>query len=225
MKPLIYNLMALTSLAVQPVLAQPVVLELFTSQGCSSCPPAEAYLQELSQSNTEIIPLAYHVNYWDRLGWKDPFATPANTQRQYAYATDGRVFTPELRVNGVASLNGADRRMVPQAVAKAFAVRRLTLTPNAHGQADVALPVDLLSTKLEALMLLVQDAANTDVANGENGGRRLQEANMVLAMQPLEIAQDGTLQVPLPPRAANRHVVVVLQEAGQGRILAAGTWR
>src|SRR6202166_4801329 len=100
---------------------RPVVVELFTSQGCSSCPPANAYLNELSKERRDVLALAFHVTYWDRLGWKDPFSLQAATQRQVVY---GRLFgdgsyTPEIVVDGAAGMVGSDRRDVGTAIANA----------------------------------------------------------------------------------------------------------
>ena len=90
---------------------RPVVVELFTSQGCSSCPPANAYLNELSRDRRDILPLAFHVTYWDRLGWKDPFSLPAATQRQdqYGHRFGDGSYTPEMVVDGAAGMVGSDR--------------------------------------------------------------------------------------------------------------------
>src|SRR5664279_3359632 len=100
---------------------RPVVVELYTSQGCSSCPPANAYLNELSKDRRDVLPLAFHVTYWDRLGWKDPFSLPAATQRQAIYGSrfgDGS-YTPEIVVDGAASMVGSNRGDVGAAIDKA----------------------------------------------------------------------------------------------------------
>src|SRR5207237_6946897 len=90
---------------------RPVVIELFTSQGCSSSPPANAYLNEMARDRRDVLPLAFHVTYWDRLGWKDPFSLQAATDRQERYGSrfgDGS-YTPEIVVDGVTSHVGSDR--------------------------------------------------------------------------------------------------------------------
>src|SRR5277367_5346912 len=99
----------------------PVVLELFTSQGCSSCPPADALLKRLSAENNRLLSLSFHVDYWNYLGWKDPYSSPASTDRQrgYASALDGQVYTPELVVNGATAVVGSDEHRVRDAIKSA----------------------------------------------------------------------------------------------------------
>src|ERR1700728_2265538 len=100
---------------------RPVVVELFTSQGCSSCPPANAFLNELSRERRDILPLAFHVTYWDRLGWKDPFSLEAATQRQdrYGHRFGDGSYTPEMVVDGAAGMVGSDRGDVGSAIENA----------------------------------------------------------------------------------------------------------
>src|SRR6201981_1936361 len=100
---------------------RPVVVELFPSQGCSSCPPANAYLNELSKGRRDVLPLAFHVTYWDRLGWKDPFSLGAATGRQDRYGRrfgDGS-YTPEIVVDGAKSYVGSHRQEVGSAIEQA----------------------------------------------------------------------------------------------------------
>src|ERR1700760_2012229 len=103
-----------------------VVVELFTSQGCSSCPPANAFLNELSKQPSDVLALAFHVTYWDYLGWKDPFSLTLATDRQAQYGRrfgDGS-YTPEIVVDGAAGLVGSDRGEVNSAIARARAQNR-----------------------------------------------------------------------------------------------------
>src|ERR1700685_3532575 len=100
---------------------RPVVVELFTSQGCSSCPPANAYLNEMVKQRRDVLALAFHVTYWDRLGWKDPFSIEAAPDRQSVYGRrfgDGS-YTPEMVVDGAASAVGSDRAQVGSAIENA----------------------------------------------------------------------------------------------------------
>src|SRR5215469_7937085 len=119
-RPVLASLVVAVCLA--PALARatdrPVVVELFTSQGCSSCPPANAYLNELARQRRDLLPLAFHVTYWDRLGWKDPFSLEAATDRQARYGKrfgDGS-YTPEIVVDGVTSHVGSYRNEVGSAI-------------------------------------------------------------------------------------------------------------
>ena len=100
--------------------AQPIraVIELFTSQGCSSCPPADALLQKYA-ADPNVIALSMPVDYWDYLGWKDTFASPRNTERQRAYAKsrgDGAIYTPQAVINGSIHVNGSSRSEIDQAI-------------------------------------------------------------------------------------------------------------
>jgi hypothetical protein len=99
-----------------------VTVELFTSQGCSSCPPADAYLRELAQNHRDILALAFHVTYWNNLGWRDPFSLEAATERQYVYSRHfgkNSVFTPQMVVDGAKSLVGSDRDEAEKAIRSA----------------------------------------------------------------------------------------------------------
>ena len=97
---------------------RPVVVELFTSQGCSSCPPANAFLNEISRGRSDVLPLAFHVTYWDRLGWKDPFSLEAATVRQdyYGHRFGDGSYTPEMVVDGMVGLVGSHREEVNGAI-------------------------------------------------------------------------------------------------------------
>src|SRR6202045_896055 len=114
---LIAGLSPVASLAAE----RPVVVELFTSQGCSSCPPANAYLNELSKGRRDVLALAFHVTYWDRLGWKDPFSMEAATQRQdrVGHRFGDGSYTPEMVVDGAAGMVGSDRGDVGSAIENA----------------------------------------------------------------------------------------------------------
>src|ERR1700687_1272389 len=112
--------LANSSLSDESTEAHPVVVELFESQGCSSCPPAEAVLEFLAREfNQTIIPLSFHVDYWDQLGWKDPFSDPRFTERQGSYANafhQDSMYTPEMVVQGDVGFNGADEKRARQEI-------------------------------------------------------------------------------------------------------------
>src|SRR5882757_422608 len=141
-------LMSLTFAAcLAPVAAEaaerPVVVELFTSQGCSSCPPANAYLNELARDRRDVLALAFHVTYWDRLGWKDPYSLQAATDRQdqYGHRFGDGSYTPEIVVDGVTSHVGSHRHDVGSAIERAKRESRtaasVSVTKNGGGQVSI----------------------------------------------------------------------------------------
>lgn len=172
--------------------ATPVLVELFTSEGCSSCPPADAVLERLDReqpvAGAEIIVLSEHVDYWDRLGWKDRFSSPQVTERQKEYQTFfglDDVFTPQIVVNGAVQLNGSDEHGIESAVGQAIAKQELRLE-----FANVAVQGDRISFALKGgqpalpgyvdVYAAVVDAEDsTEVRRGENQGRTLHHAGVV----------------------------------------------
>lgn len=176
------------------------VLELFTSQGCSSCPEADALLTELS-ARPDIIPLAYHVDYWDYTGWSDTFGAAANTERQEAYAaawSSNRIYTPQLVVNGSMDVVGSRRDEIEGAIASA----QLSL-PVMLGWEDGMLTVDIagragLDTAMVWLVTYL-DAAQVMVERGENQGQTLTYTHIVTGRQLLGVWEPGAgAQLRLP---------------------------
>jgi len=159
-----------------------VVLELFTSQGCSSCPPADALLGRLAH-RPGVIALAWHVDYWDHLGWRDRFASRAATDRQKAYARqlDSIVFTPALVVNGTKVVVGSERAAVEKAMA---AASPLTVSLAARRTSDgTVVDVGSHPTPLRLLSVTYDPEQATQVAAGENGGERFREYRIVRAVE------------------------------------------
>jgi len=158
--------------------------ELFTSEGCSSCPPADALFTQLAEREG-VIALAFHVDYWNYLGWSDPYSQEVFSERQRTYAgvLDGRVYTPELVVNGEVGLVGSQRRQVEAAIEEAL--RRtssvdVVLTVRSDGNVLLA---DCVLTKAppDAVLHLavVERSASQSVSRGENRGRTLSHTNVV----------------------------------------------
>ncbi len=181
------------ALFVTPTLAEtvqshPAVLELFTSQGCSSCPPADKLVQSLSE-RPNVIALSLPVTYWDYLGWQDTLARPENTKRQRDYAAirgDGQVYTPQMIVNGIAQCVGSDRAAVEAAIrSTAHRVANETVSIEAHLKDD-RLIIDTgaaaLASAYRSGKVLVASAARTasvHIARGENAGRQVSYTNVV----------------------------------------------
>jgi hypothetical protein len=178
---------------------RPVVVELYTSQGCSSCPPANAFLNELSKDRRDVLPLAFHVTYWDRLGWKDPYSLEAATQRQDHYGRrfgDGS-YTPEIVVDGATGLVGSRRREVGSAIDKArqemrtAAVVRVTKSSGDH----VSIRVGSGSGSGRVLLIGFDHEHTTAIGRGENSGRTLAEANIVRSIRPVGQWSGAPLQI------------------------------
>jgi hypothetical protein len=216
------SLALLIALPVAAAPARPVVLELFTSEGCSSCPPADAYLSQLSQ-RSDVLPLAFHVTYWNNLGWKDPYSLDLATQRQAAYGQrfgDGS-YTPELVVDGASGVVGSDQQSAEAAIRKAAADSGATaaaVTAARHGN---VIDVTVGNGSGSARVLLVgYDAQHvTSVGRGENSGRTLKESNIVRSFQPIGQWSGKTAAFNAPVPAGEQQAVLL--EAPDGHIVGA----
>ena len=169
----------------------PVVVELFTSEACSSCPPADAFLTDLARNRGAVLPLAFHVTYWNDLGWKDPFSLDAATLRQQAYARslgDNQVYTPEMVVDGAHGFVGSNRGEGLQAIARAAhdpAPRiRLVLT-RSGAELTVAIAAGAGAGPAEVLLVGFDGQHRTQIGRGENTGRTLIESNIVRSLTPI----------------------------------------
>lgn len=189
-----------SSRAELPRAGSPVVLELFTSQGCSTCPPADHLLSQLGldeKTRAKVLPLAFHVDYWNRIGWADPFSAREWSARQEAYnrvfGLDG-VYTPQLVVNGRAQLNGSDemraRSEITVDLERPHAASISLTTRNGRGARPV-LTVNVTAEvgesvrtgKLQLLVALFENGLVTPVERGENGGRTLRNDFIVRRLE------------------------------------------
>ena len=215
---LIAGLSPVASLAAE----RPVVVELFTSQGCSSCPPADAYLRELTKDRRDVLALAFHVTYWDRLGWKDPFSLPAATQRQDVYGRrfgDGS-YTPEIVVDGAASMVGSDRRDVGSAIENARRNGRTAAAVSVSKSGEqVSIQVGAGNGSGKILLIGFDREHTTAVGRGENSGRSLTEANVVRSIRSVGQWSGAALRVN-EPFPEGQDVAVVL-EGPDGQIIGA----
>lgn len=207
--------------------SRPTVVELFTSEGCSSCPPADAFLGELSR-RSGVITLAYHVDYWDGLGWKDPFASAEATERQRTYARAlalRTVYTPQMVLDGRFDAVGSDRGAVLPRLARGsdgvgVEMRRDGAT------VSITLGMTRQPWPMEILALAVSDKVQTTVARGENAGRELTEYSIVQGLYPLGVWNGEATSISLPVTGALERatsVVVLIQRQGQGPIVGAAT--
>ncbi|MDZ4094707.1 MAG: DUF1223 domain-containing protein [Paracoccaceae bacterium] len=206
--------------------AEPVVVELFTSQGCSSCPPADDYLARLAD-DPQVIALALHVDYWDYIGWKDQFASPAFTERQrdYARAAETRsVYTPQMVVSGKDQIEGFKSAKVDASIRDwQDRPQVVTLATTRHGdnlQIHAETGVALVQP-LRVFLVRYAPSRTVSIDRGENAGRTMVYRNIVTSWESLgHWTGDAPLDMQVPV-SGDAPLVVILQEDGPGRIYAA----
>ena len=205
---------------------RPVVVELFTSQGCSSCPPADRLLRELSEEDG-IIALALHVDYWDYIGWEDKFALPQFTKRQkyYAHAMGEKmIYTPQIVVNGHSHVVGSDGQVV-RALIEQYSndEQSIELSVKRQGAAAIITAIGLLDDLPPLDVYLVQyiDEKPVTISRGENLGKTITYSNIVQSwINAGRWSGEGKLHLEAPV-TEDMPLVVLLQQAGFGPILAA----
>src|SRR4051812_35506495 len=198
----------------------PVVVELFTSQGCSSCPPADAFLTDLARQRRDVLPLAFHVTYWNYLGWKDPYSLDAATARQRDYVRhldDDAVYTPQMVVDGTIGFVGSSRAQALAAIAAA--PHKSTAVTLARDGSVLLVTVAAGTGKAEVLLVGFDPAHETPIGRGENNGRTLHESNIVRSLTPIGhwTGPPMTLHQTAPAGEA----FAVLLQAEDGRIIGA----
>lgn len=200
----------------------PVVVELFTSQGCSSCPPADALLGELAR-RAGVVALGFHISYWDRLGWKDPLSSEAATERQKRYARrlgDGRVYTPELVVDGTDDMVGSDRAAVLAALRKAGATHPTAQAPVMFATDRRSVTIGGGAGRGEIVLLRFAQQRTTHIGAGENGGRVASDFNGVETLSTLGTWDGSRREFAIAPPAAGEGLAVLVQ-APDGHMLGA----
>jgi hypothetical protein len=225
----------------------PVLVELFTSEGCSSCPPADALLERLDRSQpvnaAELIVLSEHVDYWNDIGWRDPFSSHEYSERQSAYAAQfgrGSIYTPQMVVDGHIEFVGSDERRATQAIENATKVRKIPVTISSslsdektitlHIEAG-ALPSSVTAESAGVFLAIADNADESQVSRGENAGRTLKHVAVLRSLTRIG-AVDGTtgfsrdMKVNLNAKdRRNLRVAVIVQEAFVGRVWGAGLTR
>ncbi|MFT6076444.1 MAG: hypothetical protein ACJAZ1_003377 [Yoonia sp.] len=206
----------------------PVVIELFTSQGCSSCPPADAMLHDLAKRE-DVIALALHVDYWDYIGWTDVFGRPENTSRQHSYAQAAHattVYTPQMVIGGIEHVVGSRPMQVMDAVQAQ--VRRGNAVAVSLTRSGSALQINAsTAVRGDYVVQLVRYTPEETVAirRGENAGRTLSYANIVKSWDVIG-RWDGRSALTLAATADGPDaVVVIVQQAGHGPIVGAAQLR
>jgi hypothetical protein len=202
------------------------VAELFTSQGCSSCPPADRIAGQLLH-DPQVLVLSFHVNYWDDLGWKDTFSSLSSTERQYAYAQSLRersVFTPQLVVNGTQSLVGSQQARVEQAVAAATGVD-FPIQAQLSAEASGSFKVTFVGPPTQGDVFEVRYVHRSviRIPAGENRGRDLETFNNVTQLRRIGSLSDKTLEL-APLSGPNDGIAVLVQAPQAGRILGAAAY-
>ncbi len=206
-----------------------VVVELFTSQGCSSCPPADTYLGELA-AEPNVLALAFHVDYWNYIGWTDPFASKLATQRQRDYARQlslRYVYTPEIVVNGAAEGVGSERQTIAPLIKAAAADRQpraaVTLQRDTDGKLVVHVGDAPAHEPATVWLVGIDRERTTSVTRGENGGQTLKEYQIVRSFKEIGTWRGQALDLTVAgsEAAGDGNVAVLIQLGGTGRIIGA----
>jgi hypothetical protein len=207
--------------------AQPVVVELFTSEGCSSCPPADALIGELAK-RPNVVALAYHVDYWDDRGWQDRFSLPESTQRQRGYVRrleKSGAFTPQIVVSGDTSLVGSKRAEVERALAGDRDALRMSLSR--EGDKLYIYFLEAWRESMDVYLVSYLKEATAQIESGENAHRTLKHFNVVRSFQKLATWNGRPQRMVAPladlPRDASA-VAVILQRKNQGAVAGAASF-
>lgn len=220
-----------------------VLVELFTSEGCSSCPPADALLKQVNGTQTRggelIVGISEHVTYWNSGGWSDPFSSSLYTERQNAYSRrfhlDG-VYTPQMVINGAEQIVGSDRGELARAVQTEDAqdarlsLRILSLSVT-HNLLTVNFSTvgELPAQGVDLMAVVADDADVSSVLRGENSGRNLTHvavARSISRVARVGAAGERTVQIPIPfalEGATGHHLILFAQAPGNGRVLGTAT--
>jgi hypothetical protein len=219
-----------------------VLIELFTSEGCSSCPPADALLQKLDQTQpvngAELIVLSEHVDYWNNIGWKDPYSSHEYSERQSAYAARfgrGNVYTPQMVIDGHLELVGSNERRAIQAIENETKVAKVPLSLSAirfdsNNKLIMHVESDPLGSSIEAhsaslFVAIADDSDESQVSAGENAGRTLKHVAVLRSLVPVgtvgksdKVSRDITVNF---NNQNQRHlrIVGIIQEPSAGRVL------
>ena len=219
--------------AADPVAKTPVLVELFTSEGCSSCPPADTLLQAIDREQpvpgARVIVLSEHVDYWDHEGWRDPFSSADVTERQKSYSArfDRQgPYTPEAVVDGARGINGSDQRAVLGAIEEAVQRPKLEIGIANAGQSGKSINAEVKVVPhphADLYAVLADDHDQSSVSQGENSGRHLEHVAVLRSMQKVGSLDKGLekqVHLNLPHGSEGKmRLVFFVEERGTGHIL------
>ena len=223
----------------------PILLELFTSEGCSSCPPVDSWIQKLDASQpvegAQLIVLSEHVDYWNHDGWKDPYSSSLLTERQSSYARAlglSDVYTPQVIVDGTAELHLSNPQAASQILSIAAATRKIGVRIESAGvtggivRARIETDANSAGHKADVFVAIALNHAESEVLRGENGGKRLTHVAVAQSVKKIgslkageNFSGDFEMKVKAGTDPANLGIVVFIQEAGPGRVLGAALQR
>ncbi|MDP5078636.1 MAG: DUF1223 domain-containing protein [Nonlabens sp.] len=203
-----------------------IVIELFTSQGCSSCPPADALVGELIHVN-DVVVLSYHVDYWDRLGWKDTFSSPEHSayQRRYTKQLHVNTYTPQIVVNGNREFVGSNKRELNAHLKSHSTVAQLeSPVVKRSGNAIIAdYELETVATDVQVFAILVLDEEYVTIKRGENSDKKINYHNVVIEKVPLDTTNSAgshTFTIPLTDSKSKKYKVVLLAQDKDLKITA-----
>ncbi len=211
------------------------ILELFTSEGCSSCPPADRLLPQLASLDSNIVPLSFHVDYWNNLGWKDPFSNAQFSARQQEYGKRFNlesIYTPELVINGEYELVGSNRTAAEADIKKSLkqnSIVRIIVeeVKNLPGKLEVSCNITGSWQQCDLVAAIVQKHAEISVKAGENHGAILSHTNVVRAFleQPAHQLMKFDVEIPNDLSNDNAELIVYTQEKSSRKITGAAVCR
>jgi len=203
----------------------PVIVELFTSQGCSSCPAADRNLAEVveraEKNGQDVLGLSFHVDYWNDIGWKDPYSKKEFTERQKKYAAVlnlESIYTPQMIVNGNTEFVGSDEKKCADEIGKALKQKvlfHISLSDLKKSGEKILISYSLDQTPDNNIInfALVEKDVSNEVTRGENSGRRLAHKNVVRAFSAAVAQKDGSLELHLPPSTKADQLIIFLQNS------------
>ena len=200
----------------------PVLVELFTSEGCSSCPPADRLLESL---DPQAIVLSEHVDYWDRLGWRDPYSAHANTLRQEGYARGFGIngpYTPQMVIDGATEFVGNDSRRALDEISRARTREKIGVHL-ARTPAGVQVQIDPAAKSAEVWLALADDSGSSQVTAGENRGRQLHHVAILRSLRKIgSLKRNAAFAQNISVPAGTGRVIVFVQDSGLGKVYGVG---